>query len=80
MAVAGGQQAGLKEAVINTVGGFKRPRRPDISVQRPDGSSYGIDVGKQAATGAPMKREAQALQDLEGAEWRCISLPTIDPS
>lgn len=52
---------------IATPGGFKGSRRPDILIRRPDGSIYGINVGKQAASGAPIKREAQAISDLEGA-------------
>lgn len=63
--IAGGQRAGLKEAVIETTGGHKGSRRPDILVKRGDGSIYGINVGKKAATGAPIKREAQAINDLE---------------
>jgi len=58
---------GLREAVIPTPGGFKSSRRPDILVQRPDGSIYGINVGRQKRNGAPVKREALALWDLEGA-------------
>jgi len=62
--IAGG--GALPERAFDTPGGFKSSRRPDILVQRPDGSVYGINVGKQAASGAPIKREAEALQDLEG--------------
>ncbi len=62
--IAGG--GALPERAFDTPGGFKGSRRPDILVQRPDGSQYGINVGKQAASGAPIKREAEALQDLEG--------------
>ncbi|MER5227894.1 polymorphic toxin-type HINT domain-containing protein [Streptomyces flaveus] len=63
--IAGG--ARLPERAIATPGGFKGSRRPDILVQRSDGSLYGINVGKQARSGAPIKREAQAIADLEGA-------------
>lgn len=56
----------MPEISFPTPGGFKSSRRPDILVQRLDGSIYGINVGKQAATGAPINREAQALWDLEG--------------
>ncbi len=64
--IAGGQL--LPERAIATPGGFKGSRRPDILVQRSDGSQYGINVGRQSPrTGAPIKREAQALSDLEGA-------------
>ena len=55
------------EKLLPTPGGFKDGRRPDILVQRPDGSRYGINVGKQNASGAPITREARAIQDLEGA-------------
>ncbi|MCK6576304.1 hypothetical protein L6V77_35090, partial [Myxococcota bacterium] len=66
--IGGGQRPGLPEAVIPTPGGFKSGRRPDILVQRPDGSVYGINVGKQnTRTGAPIRREAEAISDLEGA-------------
>jgi RHS repeat-associated protein len=73
--VAGGQQAGLPEAVIKTAGGFKGSRRPDVLVQRSDGSRYGINVGKKSASGAPIKREAEALQDLEGAGYEMHFVP-----
>jgi RHS repeat-associated protein len=63
--ITGGGQV-RPEIAIPTPGGFKNSRRPDILVQRPDGSMYGINVGKQRANGAPIKREAQALWDLEG--------------
>ncbi len=63
--IGGGQVR--PEIAIPTPGGFKNSRRPDILVQRPDGSMYGINVGKRRANGAPIKREAQALWDLECA-------------
>lgn len=65
--IAGGQADDyLKEAVIPTPGGLKGSRRPDILVQRENGSIYGINVGKQSMrTGAPIKREAEAINDLE---------------
>ncbi|QFZ21108.1 SpvB/TcaC N-terminal domain-containing protein [Saccharothrix syringae] len=66
--VAGGQRPGLKEAVIPTPGGHKGARRPDVLVQRPDGSQYGINVGKRyKVSGEPIKREVEALEDLRGA-------------
>jgi RHS repeat-associated protein len=64
--IAGGQ-TGLPEVGIKTPGGVKQSRRPDILVQRPDGSQYGINVGKTTKNGAPIKREAEAINDLEGA-------------
>lgn len=62
--IAGGQ-TGLPEILIETPGGVKTGRRPDILVRRADGSTYGINVGKTNASGAPITREAQALNDLE---------------
>ncbi|MER8230882.1 RHS repeat-associated core domain-containing protein [Streptomyces sp. NPDC094049] len=63
--IAGG--ARLPEREFATPGGFKDSRRPDILVERADGTQYGINVGKQTMrSGAPIKREAEALQDLEG--------------
>ena len=69
--VGGGQQLDkfgkrLPEAVINTPGGLKNSRRPDILVKRPDGTRYGINVGRQEKrTGLPVKRERGAINDLE---------------
>ncbi|WP_234328118.1 RHS repeat-associated core domain-containing protein [Streptomyces sp. NRRL S-37] len=63
--IAGGGR--LPEREFATPGGFKDARRPDILVERPDGTQYGINVGKRTMrSGAPIKREAEALQDLEG--------------
>lgn len=65
--VAGGQ-TGLPERLIPTPGGVLSGRRPDVLVQRPDGSLYGINVGRASQrSGAPIKREAEAINDLEGA-------------
>lgn len=64
--IAGGQR-GLPEQLIPTPGGMKSGRRPDILVRRPDGSIYGINVGRTTRSSAPVKREAEALNDLEGA-------------
>ena len=65
--IAGGQIPGLPEAVIKTPGGIMSSRRPDILVRRADGSQYGINVGKTTKNGAPIKREAEAIADLEDA-------------
>ncbi len=55
--VAGGQRLGLPEEVVPTPLGTKSARRPDITVRRPDGSRYGINVGRQERrTGLPVKR------------------------
>jgi hypothetical protein len=43
-------------------------RRPDILIRSADRSVYGINVGlRSPLTGAPIKREAEAINDLEGA-------------
>ncbi len=62
--IAGGRKP---EILIPTPGGYKSGRRPDILVKRSDGSYFGINVGKTAASGAPITREVQALYDLEDA-------------
>lgn len=64
--VAGGGRAYPPEAVIPTLGGYKRSRRPDLLAQRPDGTRYGINIGKTEKSGIPVKRERQAIEDLEG--------------
>ena len=56
-----------KEKVIPTPNGVKSRRRPDILVRKPDGTIYGINVGKTTAQGAPIKREVEVLYDLEDA-------------
>lgn len=55
----------MREAVFKTPNGLKSYRRPDILVQRFDGSTYGINVGKITKSGAPIKREVEAIYDLE---------------
>ena len=65
--IAGGGRGYPPEAKIPTPNGRKTYRRPDILVKRPDGSLYGINVGKTTAKGAPIKREVEALYDLEDA-------------
>ena len=63
--IAGGGRGYPPEAIIKTPNGLKQSRRPDILVQKYDGSLYGINVGKTTAKGAPVKREVEALYDLE---------------
>jgi len=71
--IAGGQK--LPEVSIKTPGGVKNSRRPDILVEKPDGTKYGINVGKTAKSGAPIKREAQAINDLEDAGLKMHYVP-----
>ena len=62
--IAGGGMS--REAVRPTPGGMLGSRRPDIWVEKPDGSQYGINIGLQSnRTGAPITREVQAIDDLE---------------
>lgn len=46
---------------------MKQSRRPDILVQKSDGSLYGINIGRTTANGSPVKRELDAINDLEDA-------------
>lgn len=50
---------------IPTPNGIKPSRRPDILVEKLNGTHYGINVGKTTAIGAPIKREMEAIYDLE---------------
>ncbi|SHH48966.1 intein C-terminal splicing region/RHS repeat-associated core domain-containing protein [Clostridium collagenovorans DSM 3089] len=61
--IAGGQR--LPERGFKTPNGKKSSRRPDILVEKPDGSIYGINLGKTTKSGVPIKREVEALYDLE---------------
>ncbi len=72
--IAGGG-TGIPEAVIPTPNGVKSKRRPDILVERADGSQYGINVGKTTAKGAPIKREVLAIYDLEDAGYPMYFVP-----
>jgi hypothetical protein len=65
-----------KEAVFPTEGGFKDSRRVDLLVRRPDDSIYGINVGLEEASGSPVLREREAIQDLNeqyGLEMQFVS-------
>jgi hypothetical protein len=62
--VAGGSRP---EEVIKTVGGHKSKRRPDITMQRPDGSIHRENVGRTTRSGQPTSREVKALDDIERA-------------
>ena len=65
--IAGGGRGYPPEAKIPTPNGIKTHRRPDILVRKTDNSVYGINVGKTTAKGAPIKREVEAIYDLENA-------------
>ena len=55
------------EQSVSTKGGLKERRRPDIIYVTPDGQVRGVNVGETKADGTPVKREAEALKDLNGA-------------
>lgn len=57
----------LKERLIPTPGGHKSGRRPDVLYKDCNGNICGINVGKTKADGSPIKREQEALDDLNGA-------------
>ena len=65
--IAGGGRGYPPERLIKTPGGVKSGRRPDILVQKSDGTVYGINVGKTTSNGDPIKRELEAIKDLESA-------------
>jgi hypothetical protein len=53
-----------KEQLIKTEGGHKTGRRPDILYRTPAGERRGRNVGQTYANGKPVKREVEALEDL----------------
>ena len=55
------------EEVIQTPGGTKSSRRPDITTQDPSGNVYRENVGKTKSDGTPVSREVDALNDIEDA-------------
>ncbi|MBI1176387.1 hypothetical protein GC207_02995 [bacterium] len=57
---------GGKEKLIPTPGGIKEGRRPDILYKTPEGEVRARNVGKTRADGTPVKREVDALKDLNG--------------
>ena len=62
--IAGGSKT---EEVIMTPGGCKSCRRPDITTRAPDGSLHRENVGRATSSGNPVPREADALNDIQGA-------------
>ena len=63
--IAGGGR--LPEQLVATPGGHKSGRRPDIIYKDCNGNLCGVNVGRAKADGSPIKREQQALDDLNGA-------------
>jgi hypothetical protein len=62
-----------KEVLIPTIGGIRQGRRPDIIYRTPSGERRGINVGRTRPDGTPVRREVEALSDLNGPG----GLPTI---
>ncbi|QDT69094.1 hypothetical protein MalM25_20210 [Planctomycetes bacterium MalM25] len=62
--IAGGGKA--RERLIPTEGGLKGGRRPDILFETANGQIRGRNVGLTDAAGNPVKRELEALGDLNG--------------
>ena len=62
--IAGGGR--LPEKLIETKGGYKNGRRPDILYLTQSGNRRGINVGRTTAKGDPVPREVKALEDLNG--------------
>jgi RHS repeat-associated protein len=55
---------GGKEQLIETPGGVKSGRRPDILYETPEGETRAVNVGRTTASGAPVSREVDAMNDL----------------
>ena len=64
--IVGGGRTGLPEEVVPTEGGLKNSRRPDITYRTPSGELRSRNVGRTKADGTLLKREVEALQDLNG--------------
>ncbi|MBI2424690.1 MAG: PKD domain-containing protein [Candidatus Hydrogenedentes bacterium] len=62
-----------KERLVETRGGEKPGRRPDIIYSTPEGELRGVNVGRTNADGTPVSREVGALNDLNGPG----QLPTV---
>ena len=56
-----------KEEYIRTPGGKKSARRLDITTRDPNDNPYRENVGRTKKDGTPIKREVDALDDLENA-------------
>ena len=54
------------EKLVSTPGGLKEGRRPDILYRTPSGELRGRNIGRTNADGTPVKREQEALKDLNG--------------
>ncbi len=66
--VAGGDKP---EETVQTPGGTKESRRPDITMENPDGTRYRENVGRARQDGQPVSREQKAQDDIRGATGQC---------
>jgi len=70
--VAGGDKP---EETVDTPGGNKESRRPDITTRDPNGKPYREQVGRQNKDGTPVSRERKALEDIQNATGQCAFTP-----
>ena len=59
------------EETVDTPGGNKQSRRPDITTRDPDGNPYRENIGRQNKDGTPVSRERKAQQDIQDATGQC---------
>jgi uncharacterized protein RhaS with RHS repeats len=70
--VAGGDKP---EETVDTSGGNKESRRPDITTRDPKGKPYRENVGRQNKDGTPVSRERKAQEDIQNATGQCAFTP-----
>ena len=66
---------GKKEETVDTPGGTKESRRPDITTTDPNGKPYRENVGRENQNGTPVSRERKALDDIRNATGQCAFTP-----
>ncbi|MFG6488772.1 RHS repeat domain-containing protein [Roseateles sp. BYS78W] len=59
------------EEIVQTPGGDKASRRPDITTTGPDGKPYRENIGRANKNGEPIARERRAQNDIKGATGQC---------
>jgi len=70
--IAGGDKT---EEAVNTPGGNKESRRPDITTRDPDGNPYRENVGSQNKDGTAVSRERKAQEEIQNATGQCAFTP-----
>jgi len=70
--IAGGDKT---EEAVNTPGGNKESRRPDITTRDPDGNPYRENVGRQNKDGTAVSRERKAQEEIQNATGQCAFTP-----